>query len=87
MLRKFGFGIFKEKPILPFDVKRDYRYDFEHLVNLTSDISEIVEKAPRDEKQFAGNLDNPESGLDALLQVCQSVNIYVIFLNFTKQYK
>ena len=51
-------------------MRRDYRYDFEHLVDLTSNISEIVAKAPRDEKDFAGNLDNPESGLDALLQVC-----------------
>ena len=66
--RNFGFGIFREKPTPPFDIYRDYQHDFEHHMKLTPNISEFSKKVA-DTVDIVGNIDNPEAGFDALMQV------------------
>lgn len=66
--RFFGFGIFREKPTPPFDVRRDYDYDFEHHMQLNENINEFIENV-KTTVNIQGNIDNPEAGLDALMQV------------------
>jgi hypothetical protein len=62
----FGFGGFREKPTPPFDIYRQYAYDFEHYVTLNNDIEAFVQQV--NATRLQGNWDNPEGGLDALMQ-------------------
>ena len=66
--RNFGFGIFREKPTPPFDISRDYDHDFEHHMSLTPDIA-AFSKSVASTVNIVGNMDNPEAGFDALMQV------------------
>ncbi|KAL0848938.1 hypothetical protein ABMA28_013332 [Loxostege sticticalis] len=65
---QFGLGSFIEKPDFPFvDPDIHYAYSFRNHLSLTSDMS-IFKDAIREVKT-GGNYDDPEAGLDALMQV------------------
>ena len=61
--------MFKEKPTPPFDIKREYNYNFQHYVDLTSNIQELINQAATENLDITPNYDNPEAGFDALIQV------------------
>ena len=71
--RTFGFGGFREKPTPPFDLYRRYAYDFEHYATLNADIAAFVRQV--NDTSLQGNWDNPEGGLDGLMQtlLCNDV--------------
>ena len=77
---QLGFGSFVDKPVSPF-IRTDSfyllypcgntqcvaAYSFQHILNLTKDADTF--RTLIDATQISGNLDIPEGGMDALLQV------------------
>lgn len=74
--------MFKEKPIPPFDIKREYNYSFQHYVDLTSNIQELINQAATENLDITANYDNPEAGFDALIQVFINSSFYEIKQDF-----
>ncbi|KAM6980764.1 integrin beta-7 [Aplochiton taeniatus] len=85
---RIGFGSFVDKVALPYvSLVKDRRnnpcpsrihtcqpaFSFQNILPLTSQTSEFRRKVT--EQRISGNLDSPESGLDAIMQaaVCQDV--------------
>ena len=66
--RNYGFGIFRDKPAPPFDIKHSYDHNFEHHMKLSPNIDEFIDKVGTN-MDIIGNIDNPEGGLDALMQI------------------
>jgi len=71
--RSYGFGIFRDKPLPPFDIKHSYAHDFEHRMKLSPNIDDFINQV-RNSDDIIGNIDNPEGSLDALMQIllCKS---------------
>ncbi|VEL29043.1 unnamed protein product [Protopolystoma xenopodis] len=84
---RLGFGAFVDKPVFPFVVPTpeylsnpclsvgneqlhcDPPFLYKHIVSLTDNFEEFKEKTKL--TRPSGNLDSPEGGLDALLQVAR----------------
>ncbi|XP_053605364.1 integrin beta pat-3-like isoform X2 [Plodia interpunctella] len=65
---RFGIGSFVEKPALPYaDPHRHVAYSFRNHLSLTDEIEQFV-KVLKD-VPFGANYEDPEAGLDALMQV------------------
>eukprot|EP00095_Tigriopus_kingsejongensis_P005832 maker-scaffold425_size175135-snap-gene-0.46 protein:Tk05832 transcript:maker-scaffold425_size175135-snap-gene-0.46-mRNA-1 annotation:"integrin beta-5-like" len=84
---RFGFGSFSDKPTPPFSSELSkYKekidqgernqpppYSFHHQVSMTADTARFKQKVSS--AQLAGNVDSPEAGMDALMQViaCEEI--------------
>ncbi|KAM4697856.1 integrin beta-2 [Rhinophrynus dorsalis] len=79
---QIGFGSFVDKTVLPFvnthpeklknpcpdkTVLCQPPFSFKHILNLTGDGNQFQEQVGK--QQISGNLDSPEGGLDAMMQV------------------
>ncbi|KAM8933823.1 integrin beta-2 [Pelodytes ibericus] len=79
---QIGFGSFVDKTVLPFvsthpenlknpctdkNVACQSPFSFKHILNLTGDGKQFEEQVGK--QQISGNLDAPEGGLDAVMQV------------------
>ncbi|XP_064614128.1 integrin beta-PS-like [Liolophura sinensis] len=75
---RFGFGSFVDKIALPFTSTEPSKlknpcsdcgppYSFRHLLSLTPNVTQF--KNIVDKGEISGNLDSPEGGLDAMMQV------------------
>ena len=76
---RIGFGSFVDKPLSPFkSTNEEYNcpadkdcippYSFQHRIDLSKmDVQEFEDKVKK--IKLSGNVDTPEGGLDALLQV------------------
>ena len=75
---QIGFGSFVDKEVMPYislvpkkNCQQNYcqkPYSFQHQMSLSSNAEVFkrrVQNAP-----ISGNIDNPEGGFDALMQVC-----------------
>ena len=75
---QIGFGSFVDKEVMPFislvpqdncqtDSGCPQPYSFQHQMSLSPDARQFVQKVAK--APISGNIDNPEGGFDALLQV------------------
>ena len=72
---QFGMGGYTDKPIVPFaydpnDAHADEKHKrvvaFQHFLNMTNDVNKL--KRTLDGIELVSNVDDPESGFDALAQ-------------------
>ncbi|MCJ8732784.1 hypothetical protein PDJAM_G00215060 [Pangasius djambal] len=84
---RIGFGSFVDKTLLPFTDTTEEKlkkpcpakarecqpaFGYQHVLNLTKDEKQFNEMVSR--QKISGNLDTPEGGLDAIMQVVTCVN-------------
>ena len=80
---QLGFGSFSDKPTPPFSSETSYYlndknrnqpppYSFHHQLSMTKDVNRF--KSGVSSSRLAANVDSPESGLDALMQVITCEN-------------
>ena len=67
---RFGYGTFTEKAMTPMGhINKTNKYDFLHLQDMTSDTNQLIQKIRLSGETTTSNLDIPEAGWDALMQV------------------
>ncbi|MCI4378656.1 hypothetical protein PGIGA_G00218320 [Pangasianodon gigas] len=84
---RIGFGSFVDKTLLPFTDTTEEKlkkpcpakalecqpaFGYQHVLSLTKDEKQFTEMVSR--QKISGNLDTPEGGLDAIMQVVTCVN-------------
>lgn len=89
-----GFGSFVDKTVLPFtdtseeklkkpcpasEVKCQPAFGFQHVLSLTQDVKRFNDMVSQ--QNISGNLDIPEGGLDAMMQVIACV-VRLFIINY-----